>query len=734
MFAKLGTTAFDYRRGVLLVATFVMVVAAAWGTGVFGALVGGGFEDPDSESERAIVRAEQALGRQADDVVVIYAHDKLTVEDPAFEQAVTGVLDALPSDAVTATTSYWSTDSPAFVSSDGRSTFATIQLRGDTEGDREAAYEQITDALAAPGFDVLRGGDIAVGYDIGHQVEADITRAEIISLPILLVLLLVVFGGLAAAGLPLLIGGVAILGAFLSLRLISTLTDVSIFAINIVTMLGLGLAIDYALFIVSRYREELAARPRSAVPETEREQLRAALSVTMQTAGRTVAISAVVVAVALASLLFFPQLFLRSMGLGGISAVVVAVVAALTVLPAMLAVLGRRIDALRLPLPRRSRRTAGEGGWSRLARTVMRRPVPVAAATIAVLALLGAPALGASFGGVDVRVLPEGTESRVATETLQREFPASTASPVEIVVSGASASDLDPYVQSLADLPGADDATVTGARADTAVVEVGFTGGPLEDEARDLVGAVREVPPPPGAEVLVTGQTAGFEDLLASLADNAPLAVGFVIATTLVLLFLAFGSVVLPIKAVLMNVLSLGATVGVLVWGFQDGNLAGLLGFTETGTIEATQPVLILAIAFGLSMDYEVFLLSRIREEWDSTGDNTAAVAAGLQRTGSIITSAAALILVVFLAFATSGITFIQMVGIGLAAAVVVDATIVRALLVPATMRLLGRANWWLPRPLAVVYERFGLHEAPPAVATAPPAQAQPKEPVSASR
>jgi RND superfamily putative drug exporter len=454
----------------------------------------------------------------------------------------------------------------------------------------------------------------------------------------------------------------------------------------------------------------------------------------MQTAGRTVAISAVVVAVALASLLFFPQLFLRSMGLGGISAVVVAVVAALTVLPAMLAVLGRRIDALRLPLPRRSRRTAGEGGWSRLARTVMRRPVPVAAATIAVLALLGAPALGASFGGVDVRVLPEGTESRVATETLQREFPASTASPVEIVVSGASASDLDPYVQSLADLPGADDATVTGARADTAVVEVGFTGGPLEDEARDLVGAVREVPPPPGAEVLVTGQTAGFEDLLASLADNAPLAVGFVIATTLVLLFLAFGSVVLPIKAVLMNVLSLGATVGVLVWGFQDGNLAGLLGFTETGTIEATQPVLILAIAFGLSMDYEVFLLSRIREEWDSTGDNTAAVAAGLQRTGSIITSAAALILVVFLAFATSGITFIQMVGIGLAAAVVVDATIVRALLVPATMRLLGRANWWLPRPLAVVYERFGLHEAPPAVATAPPAQAQPKEPVSASR
>jgi RND superfamily putative drug exporter len=252
---------------------------------------------------------------------------------------------------------------------------------------------------------------------------------------------------------------------------------------------------------------------------------------------------------------------------------------------------------------------------------------------------------------------------------------------------------------------------VTGQNADAAVVAVGYDGAALKDPARDLLEAVRDLPAPDGAEVLVSGQTAAFEDLLTSLGQTAPQAIGFVVVTTLVLLFLAFGSIVLPIKAVLMNVLSLGATVGVLVWGFQDGNLAGLLGFTETGTIEASQPVLILAIAFGLSMDYEVFLLSRIREEWGRTGDNTRAVAAGLQRTGGIITSAAALILIVFLAFATSGITFIQMVGIGLAVAVLVDATIVRALLVPATMRLLGRANWWLPRPLRRLHDRFGLRE-----------------------
>jgi uncharacterized membrane protein YdfJ with MMPL/SSD domain len=713
MFTSLGGVAFDRRRLVLALAGLVVTFAVVWGTGVFGALVGGGFEDPASESERALDQVDSTLGRQASDVLVVWSHDSLTVDDPAFERAVTDAVDALPTDAVETSSTFWSTGAPAYASDDRHSTFVSLQLEGATDTEREDTYADIADQLAdAPeGFEVLRGGTVAVSTDIGHQVEADIVRAELISMPVLLLLLVVVFGGLAAASLPLLVGGFAIMGSFVSLRLLSTATDVSVFAINIVTMLGLGLAIDYALFVVSRYREEIAQRPPSADPATERAQLRAALVSTMSTAGRTVAVSGVVVAVSLTALLFFPQVFLRSMGMGGISAVLVAMIGALTVLPAMLAVLGRRVDALRLPRRRRSTRTSGEGAWARLARTVMRRPVPVALATVAVLAALATPALGVTLGGVDTRVLPTGTESRVASELLADDFPAASTTPIRAVVTGATDSEVAAYAESLGRLDGATGAQVTAQADDVALVDVAFDGEALADPTLELLDAVRAEPAPGDASVLVAGATAEFDDLLGSLADHAPMAIGFVVVATLVLLFLAFGSVVLPVKAVLMNVLSLGATAGVLVWGFQDGNLAGLLGFTETGTIEATQPVLILAVAFGLSMDYEVFLLSRVREEWDRTGDNTRAVAAGLQRSGAIITSAALLLLVVFVAFTTSGITFIQMVGVGVAAAIVVDATIVRALLVPATMRLLGRANWWLPGFLRPVHARLGLRE-----------------------
>ena len=730
MFARLGTIVHDFRRAVLAVVAAAVLVAAVGGTSVFGALVDGGFEDPGSESARALATAERALGRTTSDVLAVYSSDDVDVRDAAFERAVTGVLDALPDDEVVSATTFWSTGSPDLVSADGRSTVVALQLAGDTEQERGEAYEAVAEALEPPaGFEVLRGGGVPTGSDIGEQVERDIVRAELLSFPVLLVLLLIVFGGAVAAGLPLLVGGVAVVGAFLSLRLLTEVTDVSVFAVNIVTMLGLGLAIDYALFVVSRFREELHRRPRLDDPAAERAQVRGALVTTMDTAGRTVAVSGLVVAVALTSLLFFPQLFLRSMGLGGISAVLVAMGAALTLLPALLAVLGRRVDALRLPGLRRRTAPGVEdehGAWARLARQVMRRPVPVALVTVALLVSLGAPALGVVFGGVDARVLPAGTESRQAAEALVRGFPAVTSSPVEVVVTGAPEQALQDYAGALGALPGASGARVTASGEGTSVVEVGFDGQALGDPARELVDALRSVPAPDGAEVLVGGPTAELTDLLVSLADTAPLAFGVVVTATLVLLFLAFGSVVLPVKAVVMNVLSLGATLGVLVWGFQEGGLSGLLGFTETGTVEATQLVLILAIAFGLSMDYEVFLLSRIREEWDRTGDNTRAVAAGLQRSGRIITSAALLLLVVFLAFASSGITFIQMIGVGVAAAIVVDATVVRALLVPATMRLLGRANWWLPRPLAAVHARFGLREAGAPVALPEPREGSP--------
>ena len=494
-------------------------------------------------------------------------------------------------------------------------------------------------------------------------------------------------GRLAAPGLETSVGGT---------------TEVSVFSVNVVTILGMGLAIDYGLFVVSRYREELA---RGLDP-------RAALVRTMATAGRTVAVSGLTVAVSLSGLLIFPQVFLRSMGAGGIAAVLVAVVAALTVLPALLAVLGRRVDAL--PVRRRTRPATDTGGWARLARSVMRRPVRYAVGVVALLLALGTPFLHVAFGGIDSRALPAGTESRQVAETLGRDFPAGAADPIQAVVTvPAGSGGLDAWVAAARTVPGVTAATVVDRGDRTARVDLGFAGDPMGADARALVGRVRALPPPAGGTVLVGGTTAQLSDLLAGLGRLLPL-VGLIVAgATVLLLFLAFGSVVLPIKALLMNALSLTASFGAIVWIFQDGHLSGLLGFTPTGALEATQPILVLAIVFGLSMDYEVFLMSRIRERWLATGDNTEAVAAGLQRTGGIITTAALLLVVVIGAFSLSGISFIKLIGVAMAIAVVVDATVVRALLVPASMRLLGRWNWSAPAPLRRFQERFGLHEAP---------------------
>jgi uncharacterized membrane protein YdfJ with MMPL/SSD domain len=462
----------------------------------------------------------------------------------------------------------------------------------------------------------------------------------------------------------------------------------------------------------------------------------------MSTAGRTVAFSGLTVAISLASLLLFPQIFLRSMGFGGMAAVLVAMVGALTVLPALLAVLGHRVDSLRIRLPRRLRRTTtrprgaagpevdapdtdaldNHGAWARLAHSVMRRPVVYVAVIVPVLLLAGSPFLRVEFGGVDHRALPAGTESRVVSETLIADFPGGGTSTIEPVVTFASGAvddaSLAAYAERLRELPGVRGVGVTGAKGGTAVLSVRYRFEGISTQARDLVGQVRQVPAPSGSEVLVGGRAADLRDLLASLAGTLPWMGLFVLGVTLLLLFLAFGSVVLPVKAVVMNVLSLSASFGALVWIFQDGHLSGLLGFDSTGSIEATQPILMLAMAFGLSMDYEVFLLSRIREQWDRTGDNTLAVAGGLQRSGKIITSAAVLLVVVIGAFATSGIVFIKMIGVGMIIAIIVDAAIVRTLLVPATMRLLGHWNWWAPAPLARFWVRHGIRESelPPPV------------------
>ena len=712
MFDRLGHVTFRHRRAVLALAAAFLAVGALWGTGVFGSMTSSGFDTPGSESARALARSEATVGRGGADVVVLYRDRGRSVDDPSFRRAVEDHLAGLPRDLVASTTTYWTAgpEAPRFVSADGRSTYAVLQLSGDDEDALMEAYADLEPALrdAPAGLDVRLGGDEAISSDITTQVGEDIARAEQISLPIVLVLLVVIFGGLTAASLPLAVGGMAILGAFTMLRLLSLATDVSVFAVNIVTMLGLGLAIDYALFVVSRFREEIRSGK-----DTEH-----ALRTTMATAGRTVAFSGLTVAISLASLLFFPQVFLRSMGFGGMAAVLVAMVGALTVLPALLAVLGPRVDSLRIPLLRRRRAaTTSEphGAWYRLARSVMRRPVVYVAVIVPVLLLAGLPFLRVEFGGVDHRALPAGTESRVVSETLLREFPGGGTTTIDPVVTfrdgTVDEAQLGAYVDRLAALPGVESAEVTGEKGGTALLSVrhGFEG--LSTEARGLVGEVRDVPAPTGAEVLVGGRAADLRDLLASLGATLPWMGLFVVGVTLVLLFLAFGSVILPLKAIAMNVLSLSASFGALVWIFQDGHLSSVLGFTSTGAIEATQPILMLAMAFGLSMDYEVFLLSRVREQWDRTGDNTLAVAGGLQRTGRIITSAALLLVVVIGAFSTSGIVFIKMIGVGMVIAIVVDATIVRALLVPATMRLLGRWNWWAPAPLARFWARYGIRE-----------------------
>ncbi|GAA1034075.1 MMPL family transporter [Virgisporangium ochraceum] len=701
MFERWGRTMVRRRWWVVGLALAFMAFGGVWGTQVFGALTTEGFEDPASESSRSVVRAEETLGRSGNDLVVLYRSPTATVDDPAFRAAVTQTLAALPKDDVTATVTYWSTNSPGLVSHDRRATYAVLTLAGADETERGEALERVESGLAAPGLETRVGGITAVSRDIRERVAADIALAETISIPVLLALLVLVFGSVAAASLPLAIGGLAILGAFTALRAMSYVTDVSVFSVNLVTILGLGLAIDYGLFMVGRFREEIAhgAGVEDAVART------------MATAGRTVAVSGVTVAVSLAGLLIFPMTFLRSMGLGGLSAVLVAMVAALTVLPALLAILGRRVDALSVRRRRPSTRGVEHGFWYRLAHSIMRRPVLYAVGVLAVLLLAGAPFLRVQFGGIDPRVLPEGTESRVVTETVDRDFVQNSQLPIEAIVTAPDPADLERYVAAVRAVDGVATADVTGRAGEVFRVTVTYASDPISAQTRDLVADIRAVPPPAGGEVLVGGLTARLADQLDAVADRLPWMALIIVGATFLLLFLAFGSLVLPVKAILMNVLSLGASFGALVLIFQDGHLSGLLNFTSTGTLEATQPILVLAVVFGLSMDYEVFLMSRIREEYDRTGDNPQAVAVGLQRSGRIITSAALLILVVIGLFSISGITFIKLIGVALLIAVLVDATIVRALLVPATMRLLGTANWWAPAPLRRFYERHGFRE-----------------------
>ncbi|HEY8822142.1 MAG TPA: MMPL family transporter [Dermatophilaceae bacterium] len=726
------------RAGTVLIAGLLLVVAAAvYGLGVFGSLSNGGYDDPASESARSLIAEHAAFTSHDADIVVIYSSPSMKVTDPAFRLAVSNVIAGLPKGTIQRVTTWYQTPSPTLISKDQHWTRVILALTGTSQNQKATLYDRVSTHLDAKGLTTTVGGQWSVFRDVNHHVSADITRAEAISMPIVILLCLVFFGSVASALMPAFVGGVAIFGAFALVRVITMVTDVSVFSINIITLIGMGLAIDYALFVVSRFREELAK-----YPGTEREHVNAAITATMASAGRTVLFSGLIVAASLASLLIFPQNFLRSMGFGGVAAVLVAMLAALTVLPALLAVLGPRIEAGRMPWRRGARaRNAGgpalapgdltqtSGAWARLAHSVMRRPVAYLLVITLSLLALGVPFLSARWGSTDERVLPVSAPSRVAADLGAREFGGGATS-ANIVVQGASPSQLGGYVDRLAKTSGVRSAQVidqaatsrTGA-GPASLVQVSWLGHSQSEQSQQLVRDLRAVDPGTGARALVGGASASAVDLIDSIGSRLPWMGLFVVAVMLVLLFIAFGSVVLPLKAVVMNALSLTASFGVVTWIFQDGHLSGPLGFTSSGYLDATQPILMLAIIFGLSMDYEVFLLSRIREEWDLTGDNTASVANGLQRSGRIITSAALLLAVVIGGFATSGIVIMKMIGIGMLVAVLIDATVVRAMLVPATMRLLGTVNWWAPGPLRRWWERHGIRESEGAAVTRDPTE-----------
>ncbi|HEV3230023.1 MAG TPA: MMPL family transporter [Solirubrobacteraceae bacterium] len=710
MLSTLARLVHRRRTRVLAVTATFALAAAVLGGPVAGLLKSNhDFEDPASSSVVARDQIANATGALVTPSVVALVRTPGPVAAHAARAELTSLARTIATDRdVARVDSLLSTHDPRFVSKDGHTTYLAVTFRASVnEAD---ATDRLTSLVGhRPG--VTLGGGAVVGQAVGTQVRHDLGRAELLAFPLLFLLSLVFFRGLVAAMLPVLVGGVSIVGTFLVMRLVNEQVGLSVFAINLVTGLGLGLAIDYSLFMVSRYREELTR----VGPGAE------ALRRTMVTAGRTVLFSSLTVAAAMASLLVFPQRFLYSMGIGGVIVALVSSGVALVALPALLAALGPRVNAL---APAGWQRQRGEqsraGFWYRLSHAVMRRPGRVAIATATLLVVLGLPASGIKFTGVDASVLPARADARVVDQALRRDFPSNLTSPVYVAASAprTAVSQVDAYANGLKMLPGARAVTrPTAVGSGLWQFEVIPRGTSLSTSSKDLVRAIRDRPTT--FPVRVGGDTAAFLDQQGSLLAHLPIALALVAATTLLILFLMTGSIVLPFKALVMNALSLTAAFGLLVLIFQGGRLEGLLGYTSQGALESTQPVLLFAIAFGLSTDYGVFLLSRIKEAHDRGLRTREAVALGLQRTGRLVSAASVLFCVAIGAFATSQIVFIKELGVGTALAVLIDATLVRALLVPSLMMLLGRWNWWAPRPLRRLHARIGLHEGTPGQALA---------------
>jgi len=747
MFAAWGHMVYR-RRWLTLVVSGVFLALSVVALLQGGDLTSGGIIQK-SESGRALKLLGDELPRASgSSFSVIFASDTLRVADPAFRSELDAALADVSRDprVLNVRTPYETTPAvPNLVSSDGRKALAVIALKDDIARSGKY-YDELRARIHSETLSITATGTLAITQDFNHTLEADLQRAEIVSLPLALLLLVLVFGTVVAALIPLGVGILAVVGGIAGTMLLTRVTDVSQYALNIVTLIGLGVAIDYSLFIVNRFREELR---RGATVDL-------ALQTAMSTAGRAITFSGITVAIGLSGMLFYQGTFLSSMGLAGSIVVALAVLYGLTFLPALLAVLGPRVDAWRLPLPKGR---GGPGMWHSIATAVMKRPIAVLVPVLLLIAVTAAPFLGIRMANGDVTMLPPSVESRRGYDTLVREFPGQDKNQLSVVVRYAEGlalsrdriADLVALVSRVEALPDVlrveslfnVDPQLTGGRALGAAEYQAMYTGPREAlppalqrslqqttservvvfsvltareksslEAQALVKAIRAEPDPRGSEVLVTGLTAFDIDVVAFILDRTPIAVAWIVVATYVVLFLLLGSVVLPLKAVVMNLLSIATSFGAMVWVFQQGNLAQYLGGFTPAPLDPTLPVIMFCIIFGLSMDYEVLLLSRIQEEYLRTRDNRRAVAEGLERSGRLITGAAGIMFVVFGAFALADVLIIKAIGLGLALAVAIDATLVRALVVPATMRLLGDLNWWAPPPLARLYQRLGLGEA----------------------
>ena len=717
MFYRLGMFVSKRRWPVIISYLVSIVMFGVFGTQIFGAVQSEGFSDPNSDSSRAATILVDEFGI-SEPVAILGIQTPTNIDTDAL--AATTLLNQVSNlDGVQSIVSYWSTGGATSLRGNDDRTGQAIVIAEDNVDTAELAKQIVEEFSGAQGelFVYVFGGDV-VGNAFEETITSDLYRAEAIAIPITAIILLFVFGSLIAAGLPFLVAGGTILGTFLTLFVISSVADVSVFAINLVTGLGLALGIDYALLMINRFREEL----------NRTQDVSQAVANTVASAGKTVFVSGITVAVALASLLIFPQYFLKSFAYAGISVALLAVIGALTAIPALLSILGKNVN--RLKVRRGNLVPKDDGGWAKLAKFVMRRPWPVLLSTVTLLLLIASPALNTVLGQVDERALPASNPAAIAGEVLRERFTGDESSPFDIVlVEPGTSAEIQSYAIRISQLPEIVRVITPNSIISDGVV-VAENAEPSSFTASDLarieaVGNVRPVDPAgeallkeiraitaPAQEVLVGGIAAESADATNSVIDRIWVVVLWLAIATMVILFMFTGSVLIPIKAFALNLLSLAAMLGALVWVFQGGQLSWLTGdYIVTGTVDISTIILIAVIAFALSMDYEVFMLSRIKEEHDAGASTTDAVAFGLQRTGRIVTAAALLIAIVFAAFLTSSATNIKQLGFGVTLAILLDATVVRGLLVPAFMRIAGNANWWAPSLLRRVHQRMGIRE-----------------------